>query len=153
MKTIVIIAATFLSCGAFAQSSNTTDLPVTERLCGKLQRTQDFPVKGGLNQITTKYWNLPHVSVSLYPATDGRQCCDGIVPLMTTKTGHWGSFEFKAKGLPAGSYWVQVEPNGRQYRMRIQYAPKKNSTQLCSTTFWDVDDAGSFRMGQLITLD
>jgi len=142
-----------LSASAFAQAPNDAPPPTVQRLCGKLEYTHDIPVKGDSKSIVTKEQDVRHAAVSLYPAVENGQCCEGVAAASTTMTGHWGSFQLKSKQLPGGLYWLQVEWNSRKYQMIIQYEPKKYSDQLCSQTVWEVNDAGDLRKVIFITVD
>jgi hypothetical protein len=117
-----------------------------ERLCGKLQHVDALPIKTEVYEIRTEILNIPRAAVTLYAADAGSPCCDRATPVATAVTGHGGSFRLKSKRLPGGMYWLQVEPNGRKYRMLFQYAPKRHSNQLCAETYWSVDEKGGFEV-------
>jgi len=153
MKLIPLSVAILIASSAFAQAPSSAQPPILERLCGKLEHAQDLPVKGEPTTIVTKYQNLRHAPVSLYPAVENGQWSDGATPIVTATTGHWGSFQLKTKQLPGGLYWLQVEPDGRKYRMLVRYAPKRFPDQLCTQTVWEVNDAGGFRKVALISVD
>jgi hypothetical protein len=148
MKWVIMLAVPFLASNGTAQTTAQTaqrDAPTTvERLCRKLEHVQEIPVKTAQNTFVTEARKLPRVAVSLYPAEEGRECCSGASPIASTATGRWGSFRFNEKKLTSGLYWIVVKPSGREYRLLIQYAQKKNSDRLCSDTFWQVTEDGNF---------
>jgi hypothetical protein len=151
LTSVVIMAAVAASLSAQTPKADTP--PTLERLCGKLHRVQEFPDKKVPNTIDQKEWNLSHVPVRLYPADGNNACCTGKTPIAETKTSHWGGFELKSKGIPAGTYWLEVEPNGQRSELMVQYSPKKYSNQLCTETFWEVDDTGNLRNATFIIVD
>ncbi len=132
MKLIPLSVAILIVSSAFAQAPSSAQPPILERLCGKLEHAQDLPVKGEPNTIVTKYQNLRHAPVSLYPAVENGQWSDGATPIVTATTGQWGSFQLKTKQLPGG---------------------KRFPDQLCTQTVWEVNDAGGFRKVALISVD
>jgi hypothetical protein len=148
MNQLSLIFAAVLAAGFLGQGPAREAPPSLERLCGKLVHYEGAWVHG-----RDKTRNLPHVPVRLYPAVDREQCCEGLAAKATLSTGHWGDFEFKPKGISAGFYWLEVEPNGREYKILIEYAPKKHWGQMCTQTVWEVDDAGKLRHEQLMTID
>ena len=153
MKSTSIFGAIFFAASALAQTPNSTPPQTLERLCGKLEHVQNLPVNGNPYVVATKRHSLPRVIVSLFSADGTSDCCGGAAPVLTTATDHRGSFEFKSRQLPGGTYWLEVEPNGRKYRMLIRYASRKHSDELCSEIFWQVNDNGDFNMAHPITLD
>ena len=153
MTLIPIGVLVLLSASAFAQAPNNSSPPTVQRLCGKLEQTKDVPVKGEPNNLATKEQDARHAAVSLYSADANGQCCELATAVTTTMTNHWGNFHLKSKHLPEGIYWLQVEWNGRKYRMLVHYAPKRYPDQLCSETEWEINDAGDFRKVEFITVD
>jgi hypothetical protein len=153
MTLIPLSVVILFAASALAQAPNGAPPPTLERLCGKLEHAQDLPVKNAPNTFKTKERDVRHAAVSLYAAGENGQCCEGATAIATTTTGHWGSFQLKSKQLPGGLYWLQVEPNGRKYRMLIRYAPKRFSDQLCTQTLWELNDSGDFWKVELITVD
>jgi hypothetical protein len=153
LNLIPISLVLLFAANAVAQAPKSAQPPTVERICGKLEHTETIPVKGDPHTLVEKVRNLRHVSISLFPADENRQCCEGANAIATTVTGHWGGFEMKLKRVPSGLYWLQVEPDGQKYRMIIRYAPKRYSDQLCTQTYWAIDNAGNFREGQFITID
>ena len=144
MKWFIILAVPFLASNGTAQTARGNAPTTVERLCGKVEHVREIPVKAAQNTFLTEARKLPRVPVSLYPAEEGRECCFGTSPIASTTTGRWGSFRFDENKLTSGPYWIVVKPNGREYRLLIQYARKKNSDKLCSDTFWQVTDDGRF---------
>lgn len=145
MKLARVLAVYFLTVSAFAQAPTTALAPPTlERLCGKLRHVE---YQLGIQK------NLRKVIVNLYPAVRAGECCEAGPPIATAITGRWGSFHLKTKGLAAGSYWLEVQPNGRKYHMLVRYTPKRYPDQLCYQTYWDVHDDGSFGEGGVVTVD
>jgi hypothetical protein len=135
-----------LSASAFAQAPSSARPPTLERLCGMLQHVDALPIKTEVYEIRTEILNIPHAAVTLYAADAGSRCCDRATPVAMAVTGHLGSFRLKSKRLPGGMYWLQVEPNGRKYRILFQYAPNRHSDQLCTETYWTVDEKGGFEV-------
>jgi hypothetical protein len=141
-----------LSASALAQAPGDAPPPTLERLCGKLQHVDALPIETEVYGIRTEILNIPHVAVTLYAADARSPCCNRATPVATAVTGHWGSFRLKSKRLPDGMYWLQVEPNGHKSRILFQYAPNRHSDQLCTETYWTVDEKGGFevRTGPII---
>ena len=127
--------------------------PVVERLCGKLLHSEQVPIKNAVNTFEDKTRNLAHVTVKLYRADDDRLCCNGLSLAAETKTGRWGSFRLREKGLVGGVYWIVVRPTSREYRLLIRYEPKKNSDELCSQSLFELNDAGNFWKAEIVVLD
>jgi hypothetical protein len=152
MILVYLLPFLFIAASALAQTPQSRKQPTLERLCGKLLRTENIPIKGEPNSFTMKTHDLGHVTVSLYPAQEKGMCCDGS-PISTTVTGRWGSFEFKPKRVPGGLYWLEIEPEGHKYSILVRYTPKRYSDQLCFQTYWDIDDKGNFSEGTFLTVD
>jgi hypothetical protein len=103
-----IAAMAFLASIARAQSQP-HNAPVLEKLCGKLLHSEQVPLKNTTNTFEDRTKNLSHGMVQLYRADDDRPCCNGLFLAAETKTGRWGSFQLKEKGLAPGLYWVVVD--------------------------------------------
>jgi hypothetical protein len=151
MRVLSIAAMALLANIAQAQSQP-HNAPVLEKLCGKLLHSEQVPVKNTTNTFEDKTKNLSHVMVQLYRADD-RPCCDGLFLAAEAKTGRWGSFHLKEKGLAPGLYWVVARPNSREYRMLVRYEPKSGSEQLCSQSLFELNDAGNFWRAEIVVLD
>ena len=138
---------------AMAQTTRKNPPTNVEKLCGKLVHSEDVPIKNSQNVFNTRSRNLPHIEVRLYRAEDILRCCDGLLLAAKTTTGRWGAFHFKEKGLTRGLYWIVVHPEGREYKLLLQYDAKKRREQLCSQTFWELNDAGDFWEAETVTLE
>jgi hypothetical protein len=152
MKWCALFALLFAVCLS-AQTQKTIEPPSTEKLCGKLVHSERIPVKNQTNTYEEKTKNLGRVVLRLYAAVEGRSCCEGLFPKVEATTGKWGSFHFKEKCVGPGLYWLVAKVNNREYKLLVQYAPKANSTELCSGQSWELDDAGNFWKAELITVD
>jgi hypothetical protein len=152
MRVLSIAAMAFVASIAQAQSQSHA-APVVEKLCGKLLHSEQVPVKNTTNTFKDKTKNLSHIMVQLYRADDGRPCCDRLFLAAETKTGRWGSFHLKEKGLAPGLYWVVARPNWREYRMLVRYEPKSGSKELCSQSLFELNDAGNFWRAEIVVLD
>jgi len=153
MRGAFLLALVSLAVVVNAQDAGKTEPPKVAKLCGKLQHTEDVPVKNAKNTFEEKVRNLPQVTVRLYSAKQGSECCNGMPLAAQAVTGRWGGFRFGSKNLIGGLYWLAVQTNGREYKLLFQYDPKLKSDELCSETFWRLNDAGQFWMGRTITVD
>jgi hypothetical protein len=106
-----------------------------------------------VNTFEDKTRNLAHVTVQLYRADDDRLCCNSLFLAAETKTGRWGSFHLKEKGLVGGLYWIVVRPTSREYQLLIHYEPKKSSDELCSWSLFELNDAGKFWKAGIVVVD
>jgi hypothetical protein len=153
MKVILRWAVVWFAASGLAEAPNSAPSPSLERWCGKLEHVQNLPVKDAPNAFVTKQRDLRRGRVSLYPAGENSQCWEGAAAMATAVTGNRGCCELKSKHLPGGLYGLQVEPNGRKYRVLIHYAQKRFSDQLCSQPVWEASESGDFRKAQLISVD
>jgi hypothetical protein len=153
MKVSAPLSVVLFVANAFAQAPSKPQ-PTVEKFCGKLYRIHYVPIRDKIPSYSIKTNDLRHVTVRLYAATENGKCCDGLSPIATTTTGHWGSFGFTSKGLPGGLYWLQAEPQGNKYSILVRYTPKRHADQLCYQTSWAIDDAGHFSEGWgIVTVD
>jgi hypothetical protein len=151
LRVLSIAAMAFLASIARAQSQP-HNAPVLEKLCGKLLHSEQVPLKNTTNTFEDRTKNLSHVMVQLYRADD-RPCCNGLFLAAETKTGRWGSFQLKEKGLAPGLYWVVARPNSREYRMLVRYEPKSASKEVCTQSLFELNDAGNFWKAEIVEVD
>jgi hypothetical protein len=145
---VALLAATLSS-----QAAEILSPPKLERICGKLDRVESVPTKNKRGISKEKKRDLARVPVALYEAREGQPCCEGIAPVATAKTDHWGDFEIRPKHAAGGLYWLQVEPDGHRYKMLVQYRPKRNSNEMCTQKHWEIDENVNFVESQTITID
>jgi hypothetical protein len=143
-----LLVLPFLANFAAAQSEKMQAPPKVEKICGKLQR--ETPVRVSPLAKTNLLFGVP---LGLYVAEGDRPCCEAMTLAGTTKSGTWASFHFKAKNLKPGMYWLVAKTNDREYKILIQYEPKKNSEQSCGDTWWQVNNDGKFEKLEVITVD
>jgi len=153
MRLVFLMVLVYSAVMVNAQDAGKKDPPKFARLCGKLQHSEQVPVKNAKNTFEDRVRDLPHVTVRLYSAQQDRECCDGMPLTAQTVTGHWGAFRFDTKNLMSGFYWLVIQTNGREYKMHVQYDPRLKSGDLCSETFWELNDAGRFWISESITVD
>jgi hypothetical protein len=153
MKLAVLFTLLFSAICAHAQNSRKNDPPAVVKVCGKLQHFAEVPVKNTKNTVEDKIRNLPRVTMLLYSAKDGHECCVGMSPVAQTTTGHWGAFHFGPNKLTSGLYWLVAQTNGREYKLLVRYDPKMKSDQLCHETFWELDNVGNFWKTETVTVD
>jgi hypothetical protein len=66
-------------------------------------------------------------------------------------SGRGGSFRFTAMD---GRYWLEVELNGAQHRMRLTQNKKDEGEDFrCSDNSFEIFDDGKFQLSKTITVD
>jgi len=153
MRLPVLIAGLLFAVASAAQTADKKEPPSLERLCGKLERVEYVSRKNEPSSLDPKYSNMSNVPLFLYRAESNQACCESLQLADEGKSNHWGNFKLERKGITAGLYWIVACPASSEYRMLVQYAPKKNSTALCGDNVFQVTDKGEFSMARFIVVD
>jgi hypothetical protein len=151
MNVLLMLTMALLWSGAPIQAQAEQRPILVERMCGKLIRYRQVPIKGTTNTFDVKTKALPRVDLNLYRGNGNAKCCESLSVVAKTKTGRRGSFEFK--NVVDDIYWLVASVDGRDYKMLIRYQPKKNSDEKCSENWFQIEDSGSFGFGKTITVD
>jgi len=105
---------------------------------------QTIPVKDSPLNLVEKTTDISGAAISLYPTSGKTECCNALSAIARSTTGRWGGFHLNDKRLPGGFYWLVAEVAGQKYKLLIQYVSQRNSNQLCSDTYWQLNENGEF---------
>jgi hypothetical protein len=151
MKVLLILTMALFWCDTPVQAQTEQQPISVERMCGKLFRYRQVPVKGTTNTFDVKTEALTKVDLNLYRVNKSTKCCESLSVVAKTKTGRWGSFAFK--NVVDDIYWLVARVDGKDYKMLIRYQSKRDSDEKCSDNWFQIEDSGSFGFGRTITVD
>jgi hypothetical protein len=151
MNFVLILTTVLLWSGAPVSAQSEQRPVLIERMCGKLIRYSQVPIKGTTNNFDAKTKALSRVDLSLYRSDGNTKCCESLSLVARTKTGRWGSFKFK--NVVGDIYWLVARVDGQDHELLIRYQSKKNSDEGCSDNWFQIEDSGSFRFGKTITVN
>jgi len=123
--------------------------PTFDRLCGKLVRSEPLALKGRFNTTSVQQTALSKTELQLYKRQQDAICCENMRPIAKTLSAVGGLFEFKK--IAAGSYWVVVHLDGRDYKMPVRYEAAASSSTHCADSNFEVESSGSFELGKVTT--
>jgi len=152
MKWKFIFAFTSLMIGLFSQTVDPEKWNTVERMCGKLERVEEIPIKGTPSLFTEKRQPIKKAVVRIYRREKDAPCCESSMPLAETVTSRGGDFMFKDSA--PGTYWVVVVVDGTEYSHAIKYAPSaKDKVEVsCSDLLYEIRK-GELQLGRIVTVD
>jgi hypothetical protein len=121
------------------------------RICGKLVRAEQVPVKNTDNTFEYKRHTLSRVTVRVFRAKENEDCCDLQSIVGQSLTGRWGGFRFKQ--LDSGLFWLVAHVGARDYKILLQNDAKRETSGGCSDTDYSIEDSGALSVGKTVTVN
>jgi hypothetical protein len=152
MKWQFILSVASLMISLPTQTVDPEKWNTVERMCGKLERVEEIPVKGTTAAFTEKRQPIKKADIRLYQRGKATQCCGAGLLVAETVTSRGGDFIFRN---PApGSYWVVAVVDGKEYIHAIKYAPStKDKVEVnCADLLYEIKK-GELQLGRMITVD
>jgi hypothetical protein len=122
-----------------------------DRICGRAEYLKRIPERKRPNNYSDKRRSLSGVSLELYEAADNSPCCSEVKNVGSTTSGRGGQFEFNPDR--PGRYWLMAKWNGKDYKVAIDFEPKKKSTTVCSEQGIQIEDDGDASWWVTVTVD
>jgi hypothetical protein len=146
---LLFLAAMLLIAWPQKEAQDIDRAPTFDRLCGKLVRSEPLALKGRFNTTSVQQTALGKTELLLYKRQQDAICCENMHPIAKTVSADGGLFEFKK--IAAGSYWVVVHLDGRDFKMPVRYQPAASSGTRCADSNFEVESSGSFELGRVTT--
>jgi hypothetical protein len=145
----VALLALVLTMPQQARDHDIDNANSVDHLCGKLVSSTPHPVKGRHYVGSVDQSSLGKTELTLFSRDADAVCCMNLKTAAKTTTGDDGAFEFK--GVKSGSYWLVARSDGKDYKMAIRYEAKENPNDRCSDLRYEIEDAGLFELGRMIS--
>ncbi len=145
----VLLLAVFFSMPQQGRDRDIDSANAVDHLCGKLVSSKPYPVKGRHYIGSVEEKSLGKTDLTLFPRDKEAVCCINLKAVAKITTGDDGQFEFKE--LKSGNYWLVAHLDGQDYKMAIRYQAKENPSDRCSDLTYEIEDAGLFELGRIIS--
>jgi hypothetical protein len=131
------------------QGADTEKWNTVGRMCGKLEWVEKIPVNRKGTEFEEKSKPLKKVDIRLYRRESESSCCGTEQPIARGVTNGRGEFGFK--NLASGSYWMEVEVDGKQYSLAIKYVPSEAESK-CTDLLYEIIN-GELQLRRVIEVD